>query len=438
MGPRPVEKKQLSARGLLQTVRQAFLLIKDSATVRKGIDLVDCLMSGLAIFSLKMPSLLQFEEQKTDPVIAHNLRTLYAVTNVPCDTYLRERLDPVNPRELRKAFTQLFTEIQRGKVLEDYVFMDGHVLMPIDATGYFASDSVSCDRCCKKVHKDGKVTYYHQVLAATLVHPDHKEVFPLCPEPITKADGSTKNDCERNASFRFLEDFRREHPHLKTIVTYDAISANGPFLKKLKDLNLSFIIGVKPDGNKTLFEWIKGLKLETHNVEHPQGESLVFRFINNIPLNDAHPDLAVNYLECTVTEFDGTQKQFSWVTNFTINQMNVEQLARGGRARWKIENEVFNTLKNQGYHLEHNYGHGKEHLSTVFAFLMFLAFLIDQIQQHCCGLFKAALKKKKESKKALWKTMGALFISYYIKSWEDFYLSIANGFKGVVLKPDSS
>src|SRR5260370_11733147 len=74
---------------------------------------------------------------------------------------------------------------------------------------------------------------------------------------------------------------------------------------------------------------------------------------------------------------------------------------RAGRARWKIENETFNTLKNQGYHFEHNYGHGEQNLSVVFAMLMMLAFLVDQTQQLCCALFQA-LWSNLGSKRLLW------------------------------------
>ena len=114
------------------------------------------------------------------------------------------------------------------------------------------------------------------------------------------------------------------------------------------------------------------------------------------------------------------------MTDILITKYNAYQLCQGGRAKWKIENETFNTLKNQGYHFEHNYGHGYNHLSTIFASLMFLAFLIDQIQLSCCGLFKAALTKM-GSRKRLWERMRAYFMTLFIDSWEDFFCGIAFG-----------
>src|SRR5947208_16724577 len=100
---------------------------------------------------------------------------------------------------------------------------------------------------------------------------------------------------------------------------------------------------------------------------------------------------------------------------------------RAGRARWRIENETFNTLKNQGYHFEHNYGHGQKNLSTVFALLMMAAFLIDQVQQRCNGLWQEA-KEKKGPKCALWEAVRQLFASFEVSSMAEVYEAIAYGY----------
>ena len=120
-----------------------------------------------------------------------------------------------------------------------------------------------------------------------------------------------------------------------------------------------------------------------------------FRFSNDVPLNESHPDELVGVLESWEIPPDRTEQSFSWITDFALNPDNVWAIMRGGRARWKIENETFNTLKNQGYHLEHNYGHGEQNLSVVLALMMMLAFLVDQVQQLCCPVFQAAWQKMK-------------------------------------------
>lgn len=435
MGIHAAEKKQLSARGMLGKVRAAFAKIpepsRDSRGIKSKIPLVDCLMSGLAVFGLKFPSLLQFDHGLNDDATKHNLRTLYGVANAPCDTYMRERLDVIDPTSLRTAYTEVFALAQRGKVVEDYKFLDDCVLVACDGTGLFSSEEVHCSNCCEKHHKDGRVTYYHQMLGGVLVHPDHREVLPFCPEPISKPDGCTKNDCEQNAFRRFLKDFSKEHPRLKVIFTSDALSAKAPYIRPIIDMGAHFIIGVNSGGNASLFEWLKGVELSTHTVKTDK-EILELKFYNKIPLNDSNHDLEVNFIDCVIKNLKGKIiGRFSWITDITVTKENVHQLSRGGRARWKIENETFNTLKNQGYHFEHNFGHGKQHLSHVFGILMFLAFFIDQVQQHCCGLFQAAVKKA-GSKARFWRRQQSIFTELYIASWEDLYLWMVDRSKGKV------
>lgn len=444
MTARLIEKAHLSAKGLIDRARSVFQKVKEPRKGGQGkqmeISLTDCLTSALAIFKLKFPSLLQFEDEKKEEHVEQNLKNLFSLDNIPCDTYMRERLDEVDPRELRPAFTSIFSALQRGKQLEKFVFLDGKYLLLNDGTGYFSSKKVHCENCCEKHHKkDGTVTYYHQMLGAVIAHPDFKEVIPLCPEPIMKGDGAKKNDCERNASERLLRDFRREHPHLPVILGEDALSANGPHLKLLKELDMSYIIVVKPDGNKSLFDWVEnfdwGKDLSKRDQSQGEfsfiddkGKTHKFRFVNNIPFNDSHVDLKVNFIEYWEIDKEGKILYHNtWITDIVITQENAYTIVRGGRARWHIENETFNTLKNQGYHFEHNFGHGYKNLSTVFAMLMMLAFLIDQTEQLCCGLFQGALKKLDLKKSRLWRRVRGFFEYHIVPSWEALYRGIIQG-----------
>ena len=144
-------RKHLSAPGLLKIIYQQFSKITDMRNFSKkiSISLTDHLMSGLAVFGLKCPSLLDFDKKRSDNVIAKNLHDLYHVNTVPCDTYLRERLDQVDPNNLRPAFTKVFAAFQRGKGLEEFEFLNGHILISGDGTGQFSSGKVSCPYCCK-------------------------------------------------------------------------------------------------------------------------------------------------------------------------------------------------------------------------------------------------------------------------------------------------
>ena len=123
MGIHSLEKKHLSAGGMLKIVRSVFKQVpepnRDPRGAKPEIALADCLMSGLAIFENKFPSLLQFDQNRSSEPVRHNLKTLYHVSRAPDDTTMRQRLDKVHPLQLRGAFTALFSQLQRGKVLED-------------------------------------------------------------------------------------------------------------------------------------------------------------------------------------------------------------------------------------------------------------------------------------------------------------------------------
>lgn len=431
-GPHYKEKKTLSTAGLLSNVKKVF--DKISIKIRNTtISRSDCLMSALAMFSLKAPSLLAFDKQKHNKIVSHNLHTLYKIENVPCDTYMREVLDEIDPKNIRETFLSIFYEAQRNKLLESYNFLDNSYLCLVDGTEIFNSEKVHCKNCLEKHHRDGRVTYHHQILGAVIAHPEMRQVLPLCPEPITKQDGSTKNDCERNACYRFLEDLKKEHPRLKLTIVSDALSANAPQINKILSYGYNYIINVKPDGNKTLFEWVKGITKQTSKMV--EKNKYFFRYVNGVPLNDTKDSPKVNFFECDVEELSGKRiikKHFSLVTNINITDDNIYKLLCGGRARWKVENETFNTLKNQGYQFEHNFGHGKKNLHTIFALLMMLAFLIDQIQEATCGLFQAALKKQ-FTRRALWEKLRSFFYLYLIESWIDLWGAMGRDFEGAKL-----
>jgi hypothetical protein len=421
--------KGLSADVLFRLLYSVFSLVPDPRSGEIEIPLADVLMSAFAMFSLKDSSLLAFDQRRLNP--NDNFRTIYGINRVPCDSQMRAILDPVDPTGLRVPFLEIFRHLQRSKVLERFVYLDGYYLVSLDGTGYFSSTKIHCASCLEKHHRNGTVTYSHQLLGATLVHPDLKEVIPLAPEPIIQQDGHTKNDCERNATRRWLKKFREEHPHLRAIVVEDALSANAPHLNDLAEARVRYIIGVKPGDHTFLFEHLRGRdetgQMQVLTLVDPVTNILHhFRFCNGTPLNESNSNVLVNVLEYWEVHPDRAVQHFSWITDFTLNADNVGAIMRGGRARWKIENETFNTLKNQGYNLEHNYGHGEQNLSVVLALLMMLAFLVDQVQQLCCPRFQAAWHKLK-TKCHLWEEIRNHFRTLLFDSMEELLTALERG-----------
>jgi hypothetical protein len=414
-------RKSLCADSLISTIYQHFQKVPDPRDLqgKSTISFTDVLMSGLAVFGLKFPSLLQYDQNRK--ILDQNLLNLYHINRPPSDTYLRERLDELEPSLVRPAFKKIFARLQRGKCLEGFEFLDGYYLLSLDGTGEFSSGTICCPQCCKKEHKDGCVTYYHQMLGACIVHPDRSNVIPLCPEIIQNGDGSVKNDCERNAAKRFIDHFKREHPHLNVIILGDGIASNAPYIRLLEGHKMKYLLGAKPGDHQFLFDAVDASeKTQYYEFRDENGFLHQFRYLNDIALNKSNPDVRVNFFEYMQTDPKGKETLFSWITNIHITQANVFALMKGGRSRWKIENETFNTLKNLGYNLEHNYGHGKKNLSTIFCLLMLLSFLIDQVQGMACGLFQA-VKKQAGSFRTLWEKTRVLFEYAELASWEYLY-----------------
>lgn len=342
------------------------------------------------------PSIHAFQRRLQDKQQLNNLKTMFSVSAIPQSTQLRTALDDIASTHIEGLFEDLFRPLQRGKQLEMFEFMDGQYLVPLDGVQYFSSNNISCDCCLRKVIN--KTTYYHQVLAATIVCPGIKQVLALAAEPMQNFDGSTKQDCEINAGKRIVHKIRSAHPKLRIIIVGDGLYSKQPFIDEIKQAAMSYILVAKPDDHIFLNQWFSDFQKmgETHRLEIKDVKKgkHVYEWVNDIPLNGTKDADNVNYFEYTMFKGDKASYHNSWVTDIPITRDNILELVKGGRARWKIENEAFNTLKNQGYHLEHNFGHGEKHLSYNLLLFNFLAFYTHQIlelsdvhYQQCRGKF---------------------------------------------------
>jgi hypothetical protein len=287
----PKARKHLCADALLRSVQDVFCQVPEHRKGDREVPVHDALMSAFALFSLKAPSLLAFDKERTEA----NLQRVYGIGRVPCDTSMREILGPVDPEPLRAAFKAGFRTLQRGKALEEMVFVQDHYLLALDGTGYFSSNEIHCDSCLEKHHTNGTVTYSHQMLGAALLHPDKREVIPFMPEPIVKQDGTEKNDCERNGAKRFVTKFRQDHPHLKVIVTEDSLSSNAPHIETLQAHNMRYILGVKEGDHAFLFEQVAqaeraGPVTYYDREDHHAKVHHRFRFVSDRPLNASNSD----------------------------------------------------------------------------------------------------------------------------------------------------
>ena len=232
--------------------------------------------------------------------------------------------------------------------------------MALDGTESFSSKTIHCASCLHKEHRNGSITYSHQLLGAVILHPEFRAVIPLMPEPMVQQDGTEQNDGERHAAKRFLATLRQDHPHRKCIITEDALSAKAPHIETLHDYGCHSILGGKEGDHASWFQPVQVAEAAgrvTYDERHDRAAGVVhrFRFVHNMPLNASRADVRGNVIEYCEIGQDQVQ-HCSWVTDLRGSQRNVSQLMRGGRARWKSDNETFNTLKNQGSNFEHHDG----------------------------------------------------------------------------------
>ena len=383
----------------------------------------DAVMSGLACMYFQEPSLLQFQRSMEEHTHQNNLRTLFGVQNIPSSNTLKDILDDQDARLFNPIGKNIVQRLQRGNQLSQFKLMPGWTVCSIDASKYHSSESIHCKQCLTKQHGDNPVIHQHFALQAALMHPDVKQVIPVMAEPIQNRDGTKKQDCEINAGKRLIPQLRQQFPRMGLIITGDDLFSRQPMIETVLENKFHFFFVAKPTSHTYLMEWLDTYESlhELRDVDD-KGRTIIYQWMNDVPLHGGKDAIRVNYFCKKVMTFapDGTQRSCrtaSWVTDLKVSGKNVALFSRGAKTRWKIENECFNTLKNQGYQLTHNYGHGEKHLSFNFYQLTLLAFTLHQIQELCDIAFKAC-REKAGSKRNLWEKFRTFINEAVFQSWE--------------------
>jgi hypothetical protein len=419
-------QKLLTFDNLMIRLDQQFKEMFDHRRNNATYSLADVLKSGFAMFSLKSPSLLSFQEQTR--IERRNLKQIYRIGKIPADTQMRVILDGVEPDSIRDMFPVFYGRLKQAGVIKEYEYWKKHLLVSIDGVEHFNSTRIHCANCTRKTRRDGVVSYQHAALAAVIVHPEQKEVLALDFEPIVCQDGEDKNDCERVAVKRLSESLNERYPDTLMILVEDALYANAPHIRQIGEQGWNFIISVKPESHKSLFKqfaWRRESgQVKSFETTDEKRLRRCFSWTEDLYLCDRAADLKVNCLWYEEQDAAGKITRWTWITRLPLERRTVEKVMNAGRARWKIENETFNTLKNQGYNFEHNDGHGEKNLASVLAMLMMLAFLVDQIQERCCELF-ARLRAGLRTRAKLWETMRSLFKVVALRSMTSLYIRMA-------------
>jgi len=347
----------------------------------------DITLSAFAVFFCQSPSFLARQKLMQQAQGKNNGRTLFGIQKLPTDNQIRNLLDPVDPALLRTAYRDIFSYLQGQGEVESFRSFGNTLLVALDGTGYFQSESIHCERCMVSHHKDGRTTYSHSALMPAVVKPGRAQVIALEPEFIVPQDGHEKQDCEREAAKRWIREFAAYYSSLGITLLGDGLYATQPMIEMVVGEELDYIFVVKPMNHKYLYEELESRQKlgEVRELKRTQGTGrkhrhLVYRYVNAVPLKDGKHPVEVNWVEITMSDDNGKVTfHIAFITSHPITERNVEELVEAGRCRWKIENEDINTLKTKGYHFEHNFGHGKRYLSQTLLALNILAFLFHTV-----------------------------------------------------------
>lgn len=373
---------------MVQQLRKAIYNFPDKRIgLNTQYSIEDIGLSAFSLFFTQSPSFLSFQRSMQNNNGENNARSLFGIEIIPSDNHIRDILDKVPPQAVFPIFTFIIEALKTSGQLDGFRSYSNNLLCALDATQYFSSKTIHCKNCSTKNHRKGGISYSHTAITPVFVKPDHNKVISLQPEFITPQDGYKKQDCENKAAKRWLEQFAPIYKDLGITILGDDLYCRQTICSLILYYDLDFILVCKPDSHKTLYEWVNeldGLKAVETLVENEwTGKTNLiktYRFVNQVPLRDGEDSHMVNWCELTIKRLDGTiVYKNTFVTNFKIVKDNVKQIVADGRARWKIENENNNILKNRGYHLEHNFGHGKSNLSSTLFTFNILAFLFHTV-----------------------------------------------------------
>jgi hypothetical protein len=391
-------------------------------------EMADIALSAFAVFFTQCPSFLSFQQNMEQSQGRNNARSLFQVGRIPSDNHIRQTLDPVEPRHLFSLFDDLHQAFAEAGLLEEMRAVQRTRLIALDATWYFSSQSknIHCPHCSCIQHADGKTTHFHSAITPVIVSPGHSQVVPLRPEFIVPQDGQVKQDCEINAAKRWLSAHAARYSTGNDTVLGDDLYAHQPFCRQVLLHGFHFLFTCKPASHAHLSSWIAGLqangqlqslklklKDKSNHWEHHQ-----YRWVNGVPLTDSDDALKTNWCEVTITHADGAVcYRNAFITDWKLTADNVAGLIAAGRARWKIENEHNNVLKNRGYHLEHNFGHGKKHLASLLMTMNLLAFGLHTLLELTDESYRL-IRSTVGARRKFFTHLEALTTYLYFETWE--------------------
>ena len=410
--------------GLLETLRAKCACLPDKRTGKNArYSLLDIGMAAFSVFFMQDESFLQHQLHLEEENSSSNCQTLFGMSGIPTDNHIRNMLDGALPNHFDAVFAKTLRTIDEKDALAPFRRLGGRTLIALDGTEYFNSYEIHCDNCSHRARNNGKTEYFHTFLGATLVAPGHQKVIPLPPEFIVPQDGHEKQDSETAAAKRWLHKHGSNYVRYKPVYLGDDLFAKQPMCEAIHAAGGNFIFTCKPDSHKTIYEYLKGATFFEHHEEIMKpGQGKVvhrYRWVCDIPLRSTDDSINVHWFEVEIFDADGKRTYHnSFITDIDIHKGNIVELTACGRARWKIENEKFNVLKNNGYNLEHNFGHGKKTLASMLVVFNLIAFAFHtacDLTEQAWQAAREALKTQKRFFQRLWN--AALF--FVFSTWDE-------------------
>ncbi len=343
--------------------------------------LANLLWVGIFLFLMKLESRRQIKFRFNTEEFIHNLTLL---TKVDMDkmahpdtlSYLLEKLPPEAISKLR---VKMVNRLIRMKCLEKFRLLGKYYLLAIDGTGHLVFKKRHCQHCLVR-RKEGKVLYYyHNVLEAKLVTANGLAISVETEFIENPHEGVNKQDCELKAFYRLTKKLKRDFPQLNICLLLDGLYAAGPVFDICKNYHWKYIITFKEGSMSEVYGEYLNLKPLYKDTLREIKKSKIrqnFNWVTDI----AYQEHSLNVLECNESKLGKKDTRFVWLTNLEVNQDNFQQIARGGRLRWKTENEGFNTQKNGGYNLEHAYSKDEVGVKN-FYLLLQISHTINQLME---------------------------------------------------------
>jgi hypothetical protein len=393
----------------------------------------DLILAAFSVFFMQCESFLEHQHRMQSQQGENNAVRLFGLTGLPTVPQIRNVLDELPSVWLFGVFNWVYQQLRQAGWLKPYEVLDGQLLVALDGTQYFSSHQIHCEQCSHKQHSNGTVSYSHSAILPVIVAPGQSEVISLAPEFVTPQDGHEKQDCETNAAKRWIQRHASEFQDQRVTVLGDDLYSRQPMCEAVLGAGMNFIFTCLPTSHPLLDEWLEALERlgSVHHVavdyRHLKThERYQYRYVNAVPLRDSEPSLLVNWCEMQqIRVKDGAVLYHnSWVTRHPLNDESVALVVAAGRGRWKTENENHNTLKTKGYHLEHNFGHGKHHLSATLLTLNVLAFLFHTVLQLVDASYQA-MRQKRGTRKGFFQDICSLTKYLLFDSWQgliDFML----------------